>query len=554
MLKSLTVENFVLIDQCELNFHDGFSAFTGETGAGKSLLIDAIGLLTGDRSSSTLIQNGKDRALISGIFDMSKDTSKLDMFDEFHINDASNVNIVREIYLDGKNTIKVNGQTITIQKLKQFTNNLIDIHSQHDTQYLLNKSNHLNLLDEVVENKELINEVKQLYRHYDSLTKEFENALSTNYNEREIEFIQFEIDEIKNANLVEGEEESLEQQLKEIQNFEKVYSSCEQAVNYFEEDEGVSAKLFKAINLLNGLNEIDTYQELNNEIKEKYYDLVDLFERLKDSVSSLEGSVEELDFIQNRLFEISKLKRKYGGSVSAVLKRLNESLQVIESYSNKEEYIAKMQKEIDIAYDKYIEKAEELSELRKNAAKSLETSIIEQCQDLMLTHAQFIIDFVRFDGNEKGIDDVEFLISLNPQEICRPLKQVASGGELSRLMLGLKTIFTSLQGISCVIFDEIDSGVSGKVATAIGLKMALLAKHAQCFSVTHLSQVAACAQTHYHVKKDIKDNKAIASIKELSEEERINEIALISNASLSDMSLQAAKELYLTNQALMKGI
>ena len=548
MLKKLSVNNFALIDECQLDFHHGFTAFTGETGAGKSLLIDAISLLCGERASASFVQRGKEKAVISGVFSVNESIKS--QLNEAFIEASDELVLQREITKDGKSLIRINGKNASLQTLKQMTANLIDIHSQHDTQYLLNKHSHLSLLDKTLSDQDLIKTVSSCWKVYEDAKNRLDTFLNTSISESDADFLRYEINEIEAAHLYVNEDEELEERLKTIQNYEKIYGRLNDFIELFEKDNGADELLYEMNSNLNQIRDVSSVTHLAEAFHEKYYDLKDVVEQLKDFKDQSNYDEQEINDLHARLFEIGKLKRKYGRSIEAVLNHRLHNLELLDTLEHRQSKIEELEACVEKSYALFIEAALKLSDQRKKAASELEKTVVEQLRDLMLPYAQFSVDFNQFEGNSTGIDDVEFLISLNPQEILRPLKMVASGGELSRLMLGLKTIFTALQGISCVIFDEIDTGVSGAVATSIGAKMSLLSQSAQVFSVTHLAQVAACASHHVFVSKSVQDERSVISIRYLNENERIEQLALISNGSISEHSYNAAKELYLSNQKL----
>lgn len=537
-----------MIEECQLDFHHGFTAFTGETGAGKSLLIDAISLLCGERASASFVQRGKEKAVISGVFSVNESIKS--QLNEAFIEASDELVLQREITKDGKSLIRINGKNASLQTLKQMTANLIDIHSQHDTQYLLNKHSHLSLLDKTLSDQDLINTVSSCWKIYEDAKKRLDTFLNTSISESDADFLRYEINEIEAAHLYVNEDEELEERLKTIQNYEKIYGRLNDFIELFEKDNGADELLYEMNSNLNQIRDVSSVTHLAEAFHEKYYDLKDVVEQLKDFKDQSNYDEQEINDLHARLFEIGKLKRKYGRSIEAVLNHRLHNLELLDTLEHRQSKIEELEACVEKSYALFIEAALKLSDQRKKAASELEKTVVEQLRDLMLPYAQFSVDFNQFEGNSTGIDDVEFLISLNPQEILRPLKMVASGGELSRLMLGLKTIFTALQGISCVIFDEIDTGVSGAVATSIGAKMSLLSQSAQVFSVTHLAQVAACASHHVFVSKSVQDERSVISIRYLNENERIEQLALISNGSISEHSYNAAKELYLSNQKL----
>ncbi len=545
MLKRLFVQDFVLIDNCVLEFENGFSAFTGETGAGKSLLIDAMCLLGGERASSSFVKQHANKAIVEGVFDLTNNKVALKKLKDSNLPYTDNlVYLRREIQRDGKSYVYVNNKAATLQLLKDIIQHEIDIHSQHDNQYLLNKSNHIQLIDHMLMNKELIEEVRESFLRYSTLKSEFEAALSTTYNENDLQFIQAEIDEINNADLSIHKEDALESRQKEIVLYEKSFKKISQVVHLLKADDGINVKLYEGISTLEELED-ERIAALYHRLKEHYNEIVDVEEQLSDYLDKLELSDEEINNVQQELYEIQRLKRKYGPTIDAILAKRDSLIAQTQLIEHRQEYIDRTSKALEEARVQFFHLAQDLSQERRTIALQLQQEIEKHCHDLMLPHTQFVVDFETNDeGNVHGIDDVEFYISVNPGEMLKPLSRVASGGELSRLMLGLKTIFTRLQGIQTVIFDEIDSGVSGAVATAIGIKMATLAKDVQVFSVTHLAQVAACAQKHYLVKKDSNEYSTKTEVINLDNTKRIEQLALISSGSVSEASLTAASEMY----------
>ena len=554
MLKSLYIKNYILIDELRLDFKSGFSVFTGETGAGKSILIDAIGLLMGDRFSSDLIRHGNDKAVLEAVF-----YSDNKMIHQLLLNygieiDSDELIISRELTRDGRSVNRLNNRSIAINILKELSVFLIDIHSQNDTQYLLNNKYHLNLLDEYNPDTNLLSSVKTLFQEYDSIRKELNHKEKTEYNPDDLEFLEFQINEINQANLVEGEDVELESKQKMMMSFEKISTRLKNAIDLFDENDGVSIKFHDALKQLHYIDELDDVKRVNEELNDLYYVLNDKIAELKHSFNSLSFDEDSLNAIQDRLFLINRLKKKYGKSISDIYAFRDQLVERVNMIENRQEVIDKLREHLNRAYDAFYKKAIQLSDYRKSQAKVLKMAIIKEIRDLYLDKAQFEIEFKESEPSSNGVDSVEFLISMNPGENLKPLIKVASGGELSRLMLGMKVIFNKLQKIETVIFDEIDSGVSGRVATAIGQKMSNLSKSAQVFSVTHLGQVAACSHSHYYVsKKQLKDITE-TNIVELDKQGRINELSMISSGTLNPASIKAAEELFEANQALINAL
>jgi DNA repair protein RecN (Recombination protein N) len=548
MIQKLTIKNFILINEVSLDFKPGFSVFTGETGAGKSILIDAIGILLGDRFLSESVGKESSRSSIEGIFSLEREVIKT-WLSENGIDAQHEITITREVDKDGKSSSKLNGKSISVGLLKELGTLMIDIHNQHDTQYLLNTKYHLGLLDRFVNEKSLLGDIKNAYHQYDSIRKDILNKKSSTLNADDLEFLSFQINEIEASNLIEGEDFELEQKHKEMMAFEKIATHLGSALTLLDETDGVSEKLYEAIRELRIITESERIIETTNSINSIYYELTDKIADLNQSKSLLNFDEESVNAIQERLFLISKLKKKYGHTISDIHSKKHELEDRVALINNREAILAALMVKEKEAYEIYKQLADQISLIRKDKALELESLVLGECRDLYLDKAQFRVVFNEGSDTNTGYDEVEFLISMNPGEMLKPLVKVASGGELSRLMLGLKVIFNALQQIETVIFDEIDSGVSGRVATSIGQKMHKIAKNSQVFSVTHLGQVAACANQHYLVSKAQNDSSTSTFIAQLNYDQRVDELSLISTGTASDHSKSAAKELLDTLQA-----
>lgn len=541
MIKSIFVRNFVLIDSLTLDFTKAYSCFTGETGAGKSLLIDAIGILCGDRVNTSYIKKGAEKAFIEAVIEIeeSHPSYQLLIDNDYVLEDGCFV-VSREITQAGKSTVKINQRTTTLSFSKEVLSSIIDIHSQHDNQYLLNTKYHLTLLDAFSNHTGLQQEVQALYKQYTNSKATLENFLQEEANPDDLAYYQFQLDEMQALNIQENELESLEERQKELASFDKVSSQLVNAIQALEKSQ--YEMVYEASKHLNELPS-ETIQTAREELLSAYYAIDEQITNIKDYRDQLSFDEQEYNALQERIFTIHNVFRKHGNSYSSFMQKYEEYEQKIAAIENRETRVVVLQKEVETALANFLEKAKVLSTQRKEQALLLQQRIQNELLDLHLENAKCEIAFEE-QINAYGIDKVEFLISMNKGVSLQPLAKVASGGELSRLMLGLKNIFNALQGIQTVIFDEIDNGVSGQVAYSIGKKMHLLGSFAQVFSVTHLAPVAAWASAHYLVSKSQSEDTTSTSVILLNEEQTIHELANIAHGSTSESSLTAAKELY----------
>ena len=545
MIRHLYIKNFVLIDELNLDFSEGFSAFTGETGAGKSILIDAISILCGAKAGTSLISQGCDKAIVEGMFDLSSNARALAVLSDAGFDTDDFVICTRELTSSGKSICRINHRIVTLSLLKEVLENEIDIHGQRDNAYLLNTNRHISLLDEYLEDGGLKEKVRQSWKTYHDLVIEKEQALKENYDENDLEFFRHQIDEIESAQLRLHEDEELEEKEKQ---YKAVRSSFDRLNAILETyDNELSAVLYELNRTVQTLSEDLNLEEAKQTFNDSYYAISDAADSIRSAFEAMDLSEEDINEMESRLYLIQRLKHKYGRSIEAILERRDELNEQIERISHRNEYLQAMDKKINAAFEVYRKYASQISDVRRKGSSRLDEAIASHLKDLILPNARFCTQITDCEPNENGMDKVEFLISMNLGEAPRPLAKTASGGELSRLMLGLKVIFTRLQGIQTVIFDEIDTGVSGPVAGAIGLKMKSLGSECQVFSVTHLAPVAACADTNYLVRKYESDGRTHTAVVRLEEAEVIDQLALIASGSLSDASRAAAAELYRRN-------
>ena len=548
MLKSLYIKNYAIIDELELQFSDGFTVFTGETGAGKSIIVGALSYLIKGKADVSVIRNGAQKAIIEGIF--SIDDYMKEKLDEADIGYDDELIIRRVISRDNHNSIKINQVSVTLAFLTDLFDEHIDIHSQRDSQYLLNKKNHLSLLDRYCDDEKQLFTYKEAYKAYKAALKEYDELTNNTYSERELEFIRFDLNELKEANIDIEEEADLQAKEKRYKSAEKYITTLNSAIELYDGDSGIKEQLST---LLHGLNLDD---EVVNSVKEKiesiYYDLNDETDRLKDLLAQFADEDFNIEYIEERLYTYSKLKRKHATDTEGLLEKQKELSDKIALFDDREYVLSEKKKQLDQLYNEAHQKAEVLHEIRQKKAKDLENSVVRHCQDLILPNTRFSIRIDETDLNNNGIDDIEFYVSMNKGEELKPLKNAASGGEISRLMLAMKAVFTSLSETSLAIFDEIDTGVSGKVALAIGLKIASIARSAQVLCISHLAAVAACAKEHFYIYKNDEAGYSNTSVRKLDEKQIIEELAMISTSETSASAIEAARTLYESAQAQVR--
>lgn len=542
MIISLHVHNFVLIDHIDLDFQSGFNVFTGETGAGKSLLVDAIALLCGAKASHTLIKANAESAKVDGVFAFKPGSRSEIVAQELGIDTSDVVVLSREITRDGRNVCRINGKIVPLALLKELATCEIDIHSQHDTTYLLNEKQHLFLLDQGID-EHLKLQVKTLYHAYKKAQDAYHALQSSVLNEKDLDFVRFQLSEITAFNPSNEDYELCEAEIKRMSAYEKLVSKTNQVLEFLDSDNGVLSSLYQSTKLLQTCHEDEMLINTSHSLHEAYVIVEDVRATLFDRYHEFSFDQDTFDELNARMLGYEKLKRKHGGSLKHVLETkvlLQNQLSMVDDYAFQ---IQKLSKNMQDAFTSYEASAFKLREHRILQARKLEDGIKSHLSDLSLVHAQFKILLTEDKPSASGIDKVTFHIKTNPGSPLGPLAKIASGGELSRLMLGLKCVFTPLADIQLVIFDEIDVGISGPIAKQLGLKMRELANDVQVFSITHLAMVAVYGHRHFKVVKNVLQDTTQVGIVELDYPKRIEEIALIASGSISDHSRNAAIEL-----------
>jgi DNA repair protein RecN (Recombination protein N) len=555
MLSDLQVKNFALINKVNINFKKGLNILSGETGAGKSIIIGALDLLLGARANTDVIRSGKKAAYISAFFQPEELKIINKILNEAGIEKEENgILIAREIRENGRNRTLINGQLATLKTVKKISRYLIDIHGQHEHQLLLDQGSHLIILDAFVGEKisPLRKEIKLLYQKLTVIRKELlEIEIDDSQRARELDIINFQIDEIEDAMLIEGEYDKLKKEYKSLSHGEEIFRVVAELMSSISGDDYKEKGIIDSLAILkNKFVEIEDYnqnlKELNKKFADIYYSLEEFVFDLGDFESSFNYDEERIAIISDRLDLINTLLRKYGEDVETVLSYLEELYQKKDKLENIEEKISSLNKKNEKLKNKLLIKSEQLSLLRKKHAKELEVKLKEELKDLAMEDVRFKVNFEKKDIAADGTDQIEFLISPNRGEDLKSLSKIASGGELSRIMLSLKTITAAIDQVDTLIFDEVDSGVGGKTAAKMAAKLSQIAAERQIICITHLPQLASAANHHFLIKKEKGENRTFTKIHALNKKERVAEIArMIGGAIITDKTLAHAEEMVL---------
>lgn len=547
MLSVLHIENIAVIEQAEILFEGGFNVLTGETGAGKSIVIDAISAILGERTYRDVIRTGANRAFVSAIF---TNIPQYDWFSENQVEfDTQELQVQREIYADGRNVCRVNGRPVSVASLKKLGGRLINIHGQHDSQQLFDEENHLTYLDAFACDEQELEAYQQAFSAMQSVQREIQK-LSMDESEklRLMETLTFQIEEIRAANLVSGEEEQLKERRKVLQNAEKLSDAlrmADEALYGGDSSDGAAGLLSNAEHALSRVSTISAdMQTLHQKISDLMYSVQDAADELRAMRDDLSYSEGELEEIEERLDAIHKLKRKYGASVEDVLAYLADSeqrLDEIEFASDRIETLKKREAELQ---KETIRQGEILREKRLSAAQAMESRICDELRQLDMPKIRFVCEFTPQQPMQTGLDSVRFLMSANVGENLKPLSKVASGGELARIMLAMKQVLAQQDGVPTLIFDEVDAGVSGRAAQKVAYKLWTVSKGRQVLCVTHLPQIAAMADAEYTVEKRVENERTYTSVLHLDESGRKQELArLIGGSMITETTLAGAAEL-----------
>lgn len=536
MISTLHIKNIGIIDDLSINFNEGFNVLTGETGAGKTLIIDSLGIISGGRFSKEMIRKGEEYSLIeASIF-----------YPQSKYSEDGNIIVSREVYSNGRNSCKINGKLVTVAELRNVMSKIIDIHGQHDNQNLLNSMQHIYYLDSFI--GEDIKSIKKEYQEYFNKFNAIKNKLINNYGddtekERKLDLLRYQYNEIEIANLKTGEDLDLEEKHSIMMNSEKLKENLE-IIN-----ENINSNAIEYISTsIRCLEKIEnygeTYKNKLNELKSIYYELQETARDITNLKDEIDFNKYEIDEVERRLDTIFSLKRKYGNTIDEILEYKDKLENEIKEIENAEEMNNKLKLEQKDVEAKMKNLCNRLQEMRIRYGQVLAEKVNEELKDLEMPNAKFNTKFEKEENyTVNGNDKVEFVICTNIGEEYKELVKIASGGEMSRIMLAIKTVLANIDEVPIIVFDEIDTGISGKAAKAVAEKMKIISKKHQILCITHLPAIAAQGESNYYIYKEIKDNKTKTNIKRLNEEETIYEIARISNGNISEIAIENAKEL-----------
>lgn len=557
MLSHLSIQNMAIIESLQLDLNKNMTVLTGETGAGKSIIIDAISLLIGDRASTDFIRHHEEMAIIEGVFEIEKNEPLKAYLLKQNIPVDDQLLIKRTIKRVGSGQIRVNGELLSANQLKEMGQYLVDIHVQHDTHRLFHNEYNYQLID----NFDLTEEVQTINHRYQKALKNFNESKQAYLNfkknaeeiQKRLDLILFQKNEIEKANLKKGELEELEERRHLILNSDKLHKTYGQILHDLNCDGGAVERLYQAYNATQSLANIDeSLSSAVTQMGDIYYGLEEFMDFISSKLDQLNYYPEELEEIESRLNELQQLKRKYRLELDEIINYYDQIVTELNQIEDSEHYEQSLYQAFEQAYHQLIEAGEALNHKRVEIADCIKTQLIVELHDLQLYNAQFDIEFNRLKVDDflnvmfstHGIYEIQFLLSTNKGEPMKPLNKVASGGELSRIMLALKTILNRGQFVSTIIFDEIDTGVSGQIASSIGSKMKEIARQKQVLCITHLPQVASLADHHLHVTKYEKEGRTVTAVKKLTMEERVHEVArMLSGDNVTESALLNAKQL-----------
>ena len=549
MLLEISIKNFAIIEEISLNFEQGMTVLTGETGAGKSIIIDAMNMMLGSRATTDVIRHGAPKAEIEGLFSLENSRALREIFEEQGWELTDELIIRREILQNGRSVSRINGQMVNLSVLKAVGQHLVDIHGQHDQEELMRPQLHITMLDEFgsADFLNLKSRYQETFDRYRSLRKQ---VLTLQKNQQEhkarIEMLEFQMAEIESAALKSGEDTALHQERDRLLNHKLIADTLTNAYTMLDNEEFSSlTNVRSAMNDLESIEDYDpAYKELSGSLSETYYVLEDVSKRLEDILDGLDFDGDRLLQVESRLDLINSITRKYGGQVDDVLEYFAQISKEYSLLTGSNLSSEDMDRELKVLERELVELAQELSQARHGLAAQLEAEIKQELQDLYMEKARFIVQFSKGKFNREGNEQVEFYISANPGEDFKPLVKVASGGELSRLMLAIKSAFSRKEGKTSIVFDEVDTGVSGRVAQAIAQKIYKIGFNGQVLAISHLPQVIAIADYQFFIEKISDENSTVSTVRLLTDEERVQEVAkMLAGEDVTEAALTQAREL-----------
>lgn len=543
MIESLYIENFAIINQVQIDFQSGMTVLTGETGAGKSIIIDAIGQLIGQRSQPSFVKNGADYAFIEGVFSSNKEIDKILLDNNFPIDE--HLVISKKINRDGKSAIKINYRNSSQLLLKKIMSQIVDIHSQFETHQLFNESYHLKLLDNFIGNEltDLKKEYLTLYQTYKNLNQKYLSLTKEELTDEQLDFYLAQLEEIEELDLENFDEEEFLKERNNLLNYEKNSQHIKNYKALMDSSKGIMDLFKQSLNELSYL-EIDDIKHNYDQLYDLYYTVDGINQDIYDQFSQSYFSEEHYNEVQETFFKLNKLKRKYGQTIDAIIDFKNSLIEKIELFKNRDQMIENINLKLKKTENQLIYYAKKISILRKNKALELEKEVKYILNQMYLQQVQFKFDFQINDFNDNGIDNVKIVVSTNSGQPLQPLQKIASGGELSRIMLAIKAVSQNSKDGGTIIFDEADTGVSGKVAESIGHVMKKISKKQQVVCITHLAQVACFANNHLFIEKEQMDNTSKVHVRLLNEKESVYELAkMISGKEITQQSIDHAKKL-----------
>lgn len=549
MLLEISIKNFAIIEEISLNFEKGMTVLTGETGAGKSIIIDAMNMMLGSRATTDVIRHGAPKAEIEGLFTVESNRHLTALFEEQGLEWTDELIIRREILQNGRSVSRINGQMVNLSVLKAVGQHLVDIHGQHDQEELMRPQLHITMLDEFGDAAffQTKDAYRQTFEDYKRLRKQVvELQRNQQENKARIEMLEFQIAEIEAAALEVDEDLRLEQERQRLLNHKMIADTLTNAYTMLDAEEFSSlSNVRSAMNDLESIEEYDpSYKELSSQLSETFYALEDITKRLEDVVDGLEFDGNRLMQVESRLDLIHSITRKYGGQVKDVLEYLAQITKEYNLLTGSDLSSEDLEKELKRLEKSLVTLAQDLSDQRHDLAQALENEIQQELADLYMDKARFQVRFSKAKFNREGNEAVEFYISTNPGEDFKPLVKVASGGELSRLMLAIKSAFSRKEGKTSIVFDEVDTGVSGRVAQAIAAKIHKIGQNGQVLAISHLPQVIAAADYQFYIEKISDEHSTVSTVRLLNREERIEEIAkMLAGEDLTEAARQQAEQL-----------